>query len=108
MLGLSDGLEAPSPRDTACVMALAECNGASPQRCIRSGEPDQALLLYAEGGRALEHAAQGGRGISLFGDTPNPPGRDPEPPAPADPAWPGGLDAMISRGPVQPQQFRDG
>lgn len=69
MLGLSDGLEAPSPRDTACVMALAECNGASPQRCIRSGEPDQALLLYAEGGRALEHAAQGGRGISLSLET---------------------------------------
>lgn len=35
----------------------------------QSGEPDQALLLYVEGGRALEHAAQGGRGISLSLET---------------------------------------
>ncbi|KAJ7415041.1 hypothetical protein WISP_80048 [Willisornis vidua] len=50
-------------------------------------------------GRALEQAAQGGHGVSLSGDIPNPPGFILVSPALGDPALAGEFDYMISRGP---------
>jgi len=49
-------------------------------------------LLPSEGDGALAQAAQGGCGVSLSGDIPDPPGRGPVQPALGDPAWAGGLD----------------
>lgn len=45
-----------------------------------------------ESGRALEHAAQGGRGLSLSGDIQNPPRCIPVSPTQGDTAVTGGLD----------------
>ncbi|PKU44304.1 hypothetical protein llap_5391 [Limosa lapponica baueri] len=47
-------------------------------------------LLYFEGGRALEEAAQGGGGISFSGDIQTPPGHVPVQPALGGPALAGG------------------
>lgn len=63
--------------------------------------------LFAEGGTALERAAQGGRGVSLSGDIQNSPGHVPVSPAPSDPALPRELDWVISRDPLQPKQCGD-
>ncbi|PKU32827.1 hypothetical protein llap_16869 [Limosa lapponica baueri] len=49
-------------------------------------------LLYFKGGRALEQAAQGGCGVSISGDIPNPPGHVPVPPTQGGPALAGRLD----------------
>lgn len=57
-------------------------------------------LLYMEGSRTLEQAAQGGRGVSLSGDILNPPRHIPVSPALADPTLKGGLD-LIFRGPFE-------
>jgi len=59
------------------------------------------------GDRALEQAAQGGRGVSFSGDVQDPPGQDPVQPAVRDPASAGGLDWMTHRGPFQPRTFWD-
>ena len=64
-------------------------------------------LLSCEGGRAVEQAAQGGRGFSFPGDIQNPPGCVPVPPALGVPAQAEGLGKMISRGPFQPLPFCD-
>jgi len=48
-------------------------------------------LLYFEGGKALEQAAQGGCGVSFSGDIQDPPGRGAVQPAVGDPAWAGGV-----------------
>ena len=49
-------------------------------------------LLPSEGDGALEHAAQGGCGVSFSGDIQDPPGQGPLQPAVGDPASAGGLD----------------
>lgn len=50
------------------------------------------------GGRALEQADQGGRGVSLSEGIPNPPGRVNAAPVRGDPALTEGLTRLISRG----------
>jgi len=62
-------------------------------------------LLYSEGDRALEQAAQRACGVSFSGDTQNPPGRGPVQLALGDPALAGRLDEMVPRGPFQPRPF---
>ena len=47
-------------------------------------------LLPSEGDGALAQAAQGGCGVSFFGDIPAPAGRGAVQPALGDPAWAGG------------------
>ena len=54
-------------------------------------DPEEELLP-SEGDGGLGKAAQGGCGISFFGDTQEPPGRGPVQPAVGDPASPGELD----------------
>ena len=49
-------------------------------------------LLYFEGYRILEQAAQRGCGVSFSRDTQNPPGHSSVQPALAEPALAGGLD----------------
>jgi len=49
-------------------------------------------LLPSEGDGAVEHAAQGGCGVSFSGDTQDPPGQGPVQPPVGDPALAGGLD----------------
>jgi len=64
-------------------------------------------LLYFEGNRAVEQAAQGGCGVSFSGDIQDPPGWGPVRPALGDPALAGWLDQMITGGPFQPLPFCD-
>jgi len=47
-------------------------------------------LLPSERDGALAQAAQGGCGVSFYGDIQDPPGRGPVQPALGDPAWAGG------------------
>ena len=49
-------------------------------------------LLHSEGDGALAQAAQGRCGVSLSGDTQDPPGQGPVQPPVGDPALAGGLD----------------
>ncbi|RMC13894.1 hypothetical protein DUI87_08977 [Hirundo rustica rustica] len=54
--------------------------------------PREEERLYVEGDRALDEAAQAGRGVSLSEEIPNPPGHVPVSPALGDPALAGGVD----------------
>ena len=54
-------------------------------------EHEEELLYFKDDG-ALEQAAQGGCGVSFFGDTQNLPGRSPVQPAVGDPGSAVGLD----------------
>jgi len=49
-------------------------------------------FLPSEGDRALEHASQGGGGVSFSGDIKDLPGQGPVQPTVGDPASAGGLD----------------
>jgi len=64
-------------------------------------------FVTLKGDRALEQAAQGGRGVSFSGNIKDPPGQGPVQPALGDPALAGGLDWVTHRGPFQPRPFCD-
>jgi len=49
--------------------------------------PNTRKTFYWESGQTLEEVAQGGCGVSIFGDIPDLTGHCPVQPAPADPAW---------------------
>jgi len=53
---------------------------------------DEEELLPSEGDGALVEVAQGGCGVSFFGDIQDPPGQGPVQPAAGDPALAAGLD----------------
>lgn len=44
-------------------------------------------LFYCEGGQTLAQVARRGSGVSVLGDTENPPGNGPGQPAPTEPTW---------------------